>query len=437
MSGRFLLHGSMIGLPVVTYAGLLSYKESELRRIDGTAMEFVSKGYVNLPSNISTKAKERAYYDVLQPKLMSHWQSTISPSFSIYPTDANNNNWQQTERGRDYRMTCKEHVDNMPALISSNYDLQLLICYIVDPDLQLIHFGAKQTHWKLKFLISPQWGFLSLSQSLLLDLGIEMVALNKAVDDAGNHMFAFHGDDQSWHIANFPNYKFADRAGEALPWSQHMDSGNDAIFVHHGIPSIPYKDDDKERQVIDSMLSIALHQLAILFHTETPGELTQENGATVVYEGSHLVLLQGLQDLIRQFKGDNIQWDKHQLAVKQVYRAEKESLVSTASTAIDQQMLIHGALVHAPVYAKTFVQSVRNSPEPRIIQNCKISAHRELRLPQNLKHRTQQQSLIRRISKDSLLYRMHVHPFSLLQETETKHLKKLKHEYVQQCQFTQ
>lgn len=437
MTGRLLFRGSALALPLATYASLLFYKESEIRRIDGTALDFVSKGYVNLPSHISMKAKEAAYYEKLRPKLMAYWQSTISSTFSIYPTDASNKNWQQTERGRDYRMTCKDHVEGMPALISSNYELQLLICYIVDPRLQLIHFGPQQTHWKLKCLISPYWGLLSLSRTLLLDLGIEMDALNKAVENAGNHMFQFHGDDQSWHIANFPNYKHADRAGLALPWSQHMDSGNDAAFRSQGIPSKPYRDDnekDRERRVINCMLSIALHQLAILFHTETPGPLTQENGATVVYEGSHLVLLQGLRDLVRQSDGENVNWAKHMTAVKQVYHFESQSVVSTASTAMDEQMLIHGALVHAPVYAKTFVQSVRNTPEPRIIQNCKISAHRDLRCPQNQEQRTQQQSLIRRISKDSLLYRTHVHPFSLLQEV--RHLETLKDKYVQQCQST-
>ena len=209
--------------------------------------------YKKLPSDTRAIAHLMAWEMLLKPRMMKHWENMhagFDPCSGCYPEPLS---------GKNYSMTLKDSaVPGMPRVYSDNYLAQAVLCYFVDPDMTLIHFG-KQTHWKLKLLIDPLWAITSLlspSEGMVLE---------------PEGMYAFEGDEQAWHITALPNKQ--GKEGKPIRRNSHFDAGPGNLF-HEGIPPAmpivqPASSPSLSRRE-RAMLKIALHQLAVIFYCETP-----------------------------------------------------------------------------------------------------------------------------------------------------------------------
>ena len=174
------------------------------------AQNFVTNGILIVESGVSVSQKKYIWESYIKPKLVAHWMKEQNDfkdgDISTYPNPSN---------GKSHNMTCTEIIPNLPKLISSNFEIQILIAYLIDPSLQLVHFGT-QTHWLLKIYINPLWFIF----------GDRFKPSN---------MFSLQGDDQSWHTVNVINSHGI--AGQPVSENSiHIDAG-DCIVYCQGLPT--------------------------------------------------------------------------------------------------------------------------------------------------------------------------------------------------------
>ena len=204
------------------------------------------------------------------------------------------------------------------------------------------------------------------------------------------------------------------------------------------------------------MLSVALHQLAILFYCETPGILTAERGATGFYPRSHLVVHEGLGKLLEKSSSngskDPLQWGAIGFALREVFRASRALGLSDdggngsnpiplspskvqvgdllqPELAENEVLLSLGTTVHTAMFASEFMPN----NNPRVIQNLKVSANDgmlalhgkeladlkkkgndETYLESMAVRAAAQEEFLSRIKRDSLLFRTFTRPLATL-----------------------
>ena len=435
MNPRLSIAVGSVAAGATSFYGYEDWKQRELKRMSLLALELSQEGFLKLRSDTGTVPKKKIAWDMLlKPRMMKHWRSVhaeFDPTLGSYPEPPN---------GKNYAMTLRESaVPGMPRVYSSNYLAQAVLCYFVDPDMQLIHFG-EQTHWKLKLLIDPMWALTS-----LLSPTESMIVKPK-------EMYTFEGDDQAWHITTLPNKH--GEAGKAVPWNSHFDAGPGNLF-HRGLPPSmptvrsPISSSPSLSHRERAMLSVAVHQLAILFYCETPGALTADRGATGFYPKSHLVVHEGLSKLLEGAdRGDGsgrpaLLWGAVGFALREVFRSPY-ALASDAKRSSsghgkiqtskvlpgelvqpelgeDETLLALGTCVHTGMFATQWM------PEnnPRVIQNLKVRANRGMLAPYGgelveLKRECATEAaraatleaFLCRVNKESLLFRTFTRPLA-------------------------
>ncbi len=437
-----------------------TWKSHELSKLHERAENLATNGfiYLNMEEHVPSSVKSQAYEKYLKPHLLNYWKK-VEPQMNL--NQGEEEYWPQNELGRVHHLTSrKTDIENMPKVFSGYYTLQAVVAYLVDPRLNLIHFGA-QTSWKLKFLISPLWAISHAIQAII-DINIPIL------EDfcKPKHMFEFQCADQSWHIVVLPNTKYG-TLGVPQPYGAHYDNGEAGIYrkgipplrtndvtSYTGIPSQEYSSPANQHTMLSSehrqrMLAMALHQLSILFYCETPGILNESTGMTGFWPRSHLVMLEGLRTLLSQpntnteFVGHEeeptvIHWGRHSSALKSLYQylVDHQSLESIKDIGIEakrkvfvqptmhdgQAILAMGPIVHSGMWAREFMKPGRNV---RSLLNCKIAGSKELRrgkptdgsdmssnpVKWSKVDYSMQQQLLDRIPKDSFLYQMYVGPF--------------------------
>lgn len=267
------------------------YREVELRRISQLAKQFVINGYVCI-SGIDPKRKKRVWNNSLSNSLFSFWRKR-HPEISCNIPDT----WPCPLNGKSYEDNMTQHIESTPLLYSENYEAQAILCLVVSPRLKCASFGP-QTHWRLKLLISLCW----------------MLGLQDCPES--NKEIVFQGDDQAWHIVNWPARELD--VSQPVPDGGHIDSGPDAIFASLGMPPpleivsgtlhsdrtdmpIPFSCvNDPDVISKYAMLSLLLHQVGILYYCETPGELSAREGVTGIIRSSHIILMECLRRKISQ-----------------------------------------------------------------------------------------------------------------------------------------
>jgi hypothetical protein len=243
------------------YNAWRSWRYSELRRIRELAQRLVIDGYLRLPGTPAGQ-KDFLWRSFIFPYMFSHWKSVL-PEF-----DLNNElTWPRPENGRQYNSNYTKPMNCGPKIISDSYNVQAVICYFFDSTFTSVHFGD-QTHWKVRMLIAPT---CVLFPWLL-------------PGDA-----SLQGIDEAWHIVNWPNPNR--NPGDPIPLNAHIDAGWNGIYSN-GVPCSQQL--GAELTVEERMIAMAMHQIAIVLHSDTPGRLTPLEGSTGLYRGSHISVLEAI-----------------------------------------------------------------------------------------------------------------------------------------------
>lgn len=320
------------------------WRERELAAIRIDAIALVKSGYVIIDSPVSP-AQKRAAWDVLKPVLMAHWTKAFGSEGS--------DTWPQPASGKLYSASSTNNkVNGLPRLTTDNYRLQSLCVYLVDPLLEgRVHFGT-QTHFRLALLMGPFAFF-----------GGVAGGVGKTV---------LQGSDQSWHLANLVNKH--GRAGEAIPWAGHIDGGENNAFQVGRVPTVvpPSPSPHPSQSPEDGLLLTLLHQLCILFHCETPGDLQPVHGPTGFYLQSHLPLL-----LAWRMIPGGIPWGAHVGAIRQLCQQECAPSLTQPPLPETKQVVVFGLTAHTTMWAVKGMGLDAN--EVRVIQNAKVKASSEVR----------------------------------------------------------
>ena len=151
---------AIIALLAVNVSGIYVYIEAdrklELLKIQHDAYTFAHTGMIYLDSSISIDEKKKAWESIIKPHMISEWIKTID---NYDDKEDILSQLCQPENGKAYELTSTNYkLPNLPKLISSNYKVQSIIGYMIDPSLKLVDFGD-QTHWKYRYLADP-WLFM-------------------------------------------------------------------------------------------------------------------------------------------------------------------------------------------------------------------------------------------------------------------------------------
>lgn len=151
---------AIIALLAVNVSGIYVYIEAdrklELLKIQHDAYTFAHTGMIYLDSSISIDEKKKAWESIIKPHMISEWIKTID---NYDDKEDILSQLRQPENGKTYELTSTNYkLPNLPKLISSNYKVQSIIGYMIDPSLKLVDFGD-QTHWKYRYLADP-WLFM-------------------------------------------------------------------------------------------------------------------------------------------------------------------------------------------------------------------------------------------------------------------------------------
>lgn len=398
--------GSGAGIAVYGYD---DWREKEMVKLKLFCEELQEQGYLKLPSSVSARDKRISWENILRRKMLK----LFSEKYSEF--DLVKQIWPEPMSGKNYQFTLRDnHVGGMPHIFRNNYLVQAILCYFCSPDLQLVHYGD-QTCIRLKFLISPTWAFASLI-SPKSNGGESSKNIFGKWGAPPTGMFEFRGDDQSWHITNLPNRKFGSK-GKQLPWASHFDAGVENIFTK-GIPNALLvhpntKTNLSSTDAEQTLLRMALHQLAIIFYCDTPGSLTPERGATGFYPGSHLIVNRSIKDVL--VEKNQLSWWSMGFSLRQVFREDGPIPGIKGRPAIvqpvlqeDEILLALGTLVHSSMFATELMEE----QQPRVIQNCKVSAadfcmtrRKGVSVTECSRRQNMQDEFLGRISKDSHLYK--------------------------------
>ena len=394
-------------IAITSSYGYIQWRNNEIKVIKLDALKLLKIGYIIIDSPVSTAEKHKAWLNILKPHMLQHYKSKF-PLFDMNDQST----WPQPANGKAYQLTSHDDkLPYLPKLITNNYKVQAIVCYIVDPDMSNINFGH-QTHKKLLFLISPLCYLLGLenynrykSMTLLdvinLLLGRNTSITNSSTDSsnkASDSGIELEGTDQSYHLVNIVNNKYG-KIGKPLPWATHIDGGDNNIYYRSGLPALyPPPSASDAAEVLspeERVLLTLIHQLSILFHCETPGDLGPEQGVTGFYPSSHLYLLRGLHYIMTNEPPHptTTQFQQHAQSVRLLGQDLAHTITQTTLQE-NKQLLAFGFTMHTAMYAKRLM----NDMDIRVIQNCKIKFNRRIRTNHALQY-----AVLQHIPEHSLL----------------------------------
>ena len=360
------------------YALYKVYRELEIRRIGCLAEHFVVHGYVCI-SGVKPARKKAVWSHLLYNHFFGYWQGRHPNMTRDCPLT-----WPCDPSGKTYEDNLTDSIDGTPLLYTENYEAQAILCFLMSSRLRHVTFG-KQSHWRLKLLIDPLWS----------------LGFSRSPDD--NTSITLGGDDQAWHIVNWPAPDLPHP--EAVPNGGHIDSGPDAILTR-GIPP-PLRIDMCHSRVDNgectatvndtpsttelALLSLLLHQLAILYYCETPGVLGPQEGMTGIVRSSHIILLEALRQRLALVMSSD-QHNSHSLTpcvpwedldgsgsgVRMSLKrwcdsAPARSRLVQPSISEGEAVLCMGWVVHTAMRPTCPMVSIAapHRPLPRVIQNAK------------------------------------------------------------------
>lgn len=341
---------ALLALTAASHTLYTFWRKEELASIRKDALTLLRDGILTLPSPVTPSTKKAAWSSTLKPHMVTHWQ-TQSPGCS--PTDPTS--WPQPLNGKTHSLSSHNcTLPNLPLLISDNPRVQCILAYLLDPTMESVHFG-NQTHFLLRLLLHP------LALLIPLDLLFRFKFTRPRYPPT-----KLRGHDQSWHLVNLPNSNGT--PGTPIPLATHIDSGERGVYQGQGLllhQSVPSSTEER-------LLLSLLHQLAILFHCETPGDLGKEEGVTAFYPHSHLALLKGVRDLAACTSSPTpLPWSAHATAIRAWGEGvDAQGWRQQSPMASTQCVLVMGWLAHTTMWAETTMEG----GEIRVIQNCKVSS---------------------------------------------------------------
>jgi hypothetical protein len=369
------LFGSVIVAQSYARSRWILELKSELAALSHQLMR---QGYVKISSEVSSREKNQIWNTLLLPQLLLHWAS-----YGFNPNDTST--WPQTRSA--HHLTYTKEIDHLPKLISRNFYVQGIISYIIDPSFQTISFGP-QTHWKLKMLVNPLW------------------VLSDRFQPA--NMIELTGVDQSWHIVNIPNLCSDVCCGSPKVQGSHIDSAHDRFYATQGLPT-PH-DPSLWKSASDRILSMLLHQIAILFYCESPGVLGVAEGATGFYRGSHVMVIDAIKQILDRKTRNYVKWVPFYDALKE-FGNSIQGFLKQEVIEEEEALLALGPLVHTSMVATSLMNG-----NIRTINNCKININPLLDHVEVL-------DIIQRIPDTSLLKQFAVEPFSVVDASERAHMQ--------------
>ena len=364
-----------------------TWRDVEIAQIRQDALEVCKVGYVVIDSPVSATRKQQAWSGSLKPAMIQHWKHTFGAGF-----DANRpETWPQPASGKCYEASSKNNkVPQLPLLTTDNYKLQAMCVYLVDPELEgRVHFGVK-THPKLLLLMSPlallAGGVGRLRRAVASaphsSSSSSSSSSSNSSSSSSSASVVLEGSDQSWHLVNLPSPKHG-HAGQAVPFATHIDGGESNAFQKPNgrLPAVvplPPSPPTPPLSSEEKLLLMMLHQLCILFHCETPGDLLPVHGATGFYPQSHLVLLSAWNKASVGGAGDAacIPWASHVYAIRQVGQECASSLVQVAIPEA-KQLVAFGLCMHTVMWAEQAMGP--QGLDIRVIQSAKIKCAAEIR----------------------------------------------------------
>lgn len=352
----------------------ITWRGKVLRLITDIGNDLALQGFVTLPSSISCNDKTKAWNNIIEPVLKQHW---LNHGFD--PCDISTFPSPET---KPYHLSYNKPIDGLLPICSSNFILQAVIAYIIDPSLSLIHYGSQSS---LCFMLIA--GPCLISRLVRLQSVYQLYCI-----------------DQSWHIVNIPDLSNGGMSGKAKNLSAHIDSGADGIFAKDVLSNDALLGANASLSPAGKILYMMMHQLAVVIHCETPGVLGEREGSTGLYRHSHIQLLQSLKD-IYDSKIRHISWSQLQAAIKQYCSGINPT---QAILHDDEILLMMGSLVHTPMTANSLMNG-----RVRVINNCKIHARDHI-----LRDKQRLINFIRHIPRDSILSRLADSPSELLSDLE-------------------
>lgn len=360
------------------YVYIQGEKNVELMKIQEDAKIFAQTGMIFTESPVSSKQKRHVWNTIIKPHMMNIWTKTISNYNDKLDLVSQ---LDQPIHGKTYNLTStNDKLEDLPRLFTENYRAQAIIGFMIDPTLQLVDFGT-QTHWKYKFLRDPLWKFL-----------YEHITNNQT----SNALLRLEGSDQSWHITVIKNKN--GEKGEPIPWATHIDGGENNAMMRNGWPPLNLKESESKLSVDEMILLILLHQIAILFYCETPGNLGVDEGATGFFPHSHRAVINTFRKILNEQQDQNVPHSKITAVLRLFGKENSKMYVKQCPLQENQVLLAFSTLVHTPMWA---VKSM-DKDEIRVIQNCKIKFSSQVR---NAPISTQRE-VINRIPKDSLIFKI-------------------------------
>lgn len=358
-----------------------------MKQLNRDCLILLREGTIVIDSPVSTTQKQTAWEKNLRSVMIEHLKAQL-PSLDYN----NKETWPQPLNGKAYQYSSRNNqVPNLPKLTSDNYRAQAIAAFLIDPQLNTVHFGEK-THWKLLLLINP----------LCLVCGLRtyhtaIETLRQLTHTPRSALgIELDGSDQSWHLISLPG-PHAEKIGQPLPNAAHIDAGEGNIYHKSGLPAIS-PSTSKHLTLEDKIILTLMHQLAIIFYCETPGDLRSENGVTGFYPLSPLYLVLGMRKSLesssqrKQDSSDPIPWTAHSEAICRLGQ-DKDAFLRQEALPATQQLLAFGLTMHTPMWATKTM-----SGELRVIQNAKIKCCQATRVDHE-----RQMEVLRYIPADSLL----------------------------------
>jgi len=359
---------------VINTVGIFAYEAGrrlEIVKLEEEATVFAETGMIFLESPVSSKQKIDVWNSIVKPHMIDTWIKTII-DYDISKDLLSQ--IDQPSHGKTYNLGSSKKLDHLPKLCTDNYRVQLIVGYMIDPSLKSVDFG-NQTHWKYRFIRDPFYKFF-----------YDTITNNKS-----KAPLILEGSDQSWHITVIKNKH--GEANKPVPWATHIDGGEDGVMMRNGWPPVK----DSSLTTDEELLLILLHQLAILFYCETPGDLGIEEGVTGFFPSSHRAVINVFRKLLNDQKGENIPHSKI-TTVLRYFGKENANDIEQFVIPENKVLLAFGTMVHTPMWATKLMVN----DELRVIQNCKIKFSSDVRKANIQKQR----EIINLIPNKSLLYKL-------------------------------
>ena len=369
---------------------LYKYRHREKKALKEKAIIFLSKGILGIPTTITFEEKHQSWFKYLLPQLINHWKVVVA-GFDI----DNVVTWPHPKNGRAYETTLQQANDTgLRPLFSSNYEIQSLIYYILDPSFRLCTFRT-QTHWKLYLLMTLSDALINIFNKCIHYFTNQYDIFSLEVSK-----YAVMGSDTAWYL---PNWPCEDPVNLQKPWHRntHIDSGYENYYSY-GVPISLIEEDvlkgvkAKQDAVALRVFFMVMKMIGIIFRYDTPSlaPIQPVHGTTGLFPYSPIMLLAAFQLFLSQRQREGGEETTHLsfAAFNECLKRFGEQYHTTTDTLLlpelqllqptvqyNEVMIAFGMMLHTsmwsihPILCPSHHHDKQTMiPMPRILENAKI-----------------------------------------------------------------